>query len=446
MKKLIFLFISIILFSSISCGSIKTEEEPTKIIKTNNIKPNYNEFSDFNLPKDNIILKFDGKALPLTTPVYLSNNRYFICLNEIVDLLNGTIENNSNLLSIVTTIKNFNIDLNSNIVTVNNKNLPLKKAILTKSNFYYINLSDLTNILDIYARWDTSSKTIFCKTLDNSTDSINTYQSKIDTLGFLRIEDVALSTESYDKEYLDKLRIISNYLYKRNIPYHIAWIPRYINPSNKIDVDPLVQTNFTVAELIFTLDYITNHNGLIGLHGYTHQNGNEISGVGFEFGKINPSPENFRTKIEMAIKTAKELDIPISFFEAPHYGMTIEQNKIAEEYFKILYYPFHGNGINRANLTAPEQSPYNNSSYYIATPLEYIPSNNIEGSITKLKNADIKKMGSIFYHPRLEFDFISLTNDNDTPSYTYLENSPLKRLSTILEEKGYKMSKVTDIQ
>lgn len=446
MKKICFLFITILLLSCVSCNSTNPIKNNPENLTNNDSIINYKDFAGFNIPIDNITLKIDGKTLPLTTPVYFDNNRYFICFNEVIDLLKGTLAINSNSLSITTPQKNFTIDIEKNLVISNNKNILLKKALLVKDNTYYINLSDLTNILDVYARWDSSSKTISCKTVDNSNDTISIYQSKIDTLGFLRIEDVSLSTESYDKEYLEKLRIISNYLYKRNIPYHIAWIPHYINPTNKIDVDPLVQKNFTVAELIFTLDYITNHNGLIGLRGYTHQNGNEISGVGFEFGKINPSPENFRTKIEMAIKTAKELDIPISFFEAPHYGMTIEQNKIAEEYFKFLYYPFYGNGINRANLTVPELSPYNNSSYYIATPLEYIHSNNIEGSLTRLKNADTKKMGSIFYHPRLDFDFISLTNDNDTPSYTYLENSPLKRLTTILEEKGYKMSKVTDIQ
>lgn len=446
MKSLVFLFIAILFLTFIGCDSTTLPENNIQNSTNTNLLVNYNDFTGFDIPSDKITLKIDGTNLPLTTPVYLDNNRYFICFNEVIDLLKGSININSNILSIVTPQKNFTIDVEKNIIISNNKTFPLKKSLLVKDNIYYINLSDLTNILDIYARWDPSSKTISCKTQDNSTNAINPYQSKIDTLGFLRIEDVALSTESYDKEYLEKLRIISNYLYKRNIPYHIAWIPRYINPTAKIDVDPLARNDFTVAELIFTLDYIVSHNGLIGLHGYTHQNGNEISGIGFEFGKTNSSIENFKTKIENSIKTANQLDIPISFYEAPHYGMTVEQNKIAENYFKILYYPFEGNGKNRVNLKAPELSPYNKSSYYIATPLDYIPSSNIEGSLKKLKNADTQKMGSIFYHPRLEFDFISLTKDNEIPEYSYLENSPLKRLTTTLEEKGYKMSKVTDIK
>ena len=64
------------------------------------------------------------------------------------------------------------------------------------------------------------------------------------------------------------------------------------------------------------------------------------SAVGFEFGNTQPSTSRFKERIEKAIETAKYLDIPISFFETPHYAITEEQNKIAEDYFKILYYPY----------------------------------------------------------------------------------------------------------
>ena len=55
-------------------------------------------------------------------------------------------------------------------------------------------------------------------------------------------------------------------------------------------------------------------------------------------------------------------------------------------------------------------------------------------------------MGSVFFHPSLENDYISLVeDDNSTPAFTYAENSILKRLISILEEKGFKMIKVTDL-
>ena len=217
-------------------------------------------------------------------------------------------------------------------------------------------------------------------------------------------------------------------------------------PNASVDNDPLTKNNFEIAEMVYSLDYFTTHNGIIGLHGYTHQCGNCESAVGFEFGRYEPSSTVFREKIQKAIETASYLDIPIGFFEVPHYEITPNQNKIAEEYFKILYYPFNDYGSKKADLTKPQLSPYNKSSYYISTPLDYIPLDKEDNALAKLKNANINNMGSIFFHPSLENDYISLTADSSgAPTFTYTDNSTLKRLVGILEEKGFKMIKVTDI-
>lgn len=125
--------------------------------------------------------------------------------------------------------------------------------------------------------------------------------------------------------------------------------------------------------------------------------------------------------------------------------LPLSKIKIAEEYFKILYYPFKDNGIQNVDLTKPQLSPYNNSSYYISTALDYIPENNINGAINNLYNADTNNMGSIFFHPRLDFSFIELGEENNTPTYEYKDNSPLKRVIDALQEKGFNMSKVTNI-
>lgn len=194
------------------------------------------------------------------------------------------------------------------------------------------------------------------------------------------------------------------------------------------------------------MDFFSIKGGIIGLHGYTHQLGNSESGLGFEFGRYEPSTITFREKIEKAIKTADFLDIPINFFEVPHYEITSKQNKIAEEYFKILYYPFNDFGLNKADLTKPQLSPYNHSSYYISTPLNYIPGGKEDIALAKLEKANINNMGSVFYHPYLEDSYISLTEDSSgIPTFTYEDNSTLKKLINILEEKGFKMIKVTDI-
>lgn len=454
-KRFLYIFIILSIFFLESCNTknsvqnnyqnqIKNQasfESETKL------KPDYANFAGFDMTQDNIKFRIDGKTLKSELPIYLDKNRYYICLNEFIEQLNGEIEKNNNLLNIKVNNESYLIDLSNNTVKCSNSTFPLKKELLNKNDIYYIGFFDFSHMLNLYTRWDKTNKIINCKMNGFNDKNIVPYKSKIDQIGFIRFEDIGLSSQYYSKEYFEKLRIISNYMYQKEIPYHIAWIPRYVIPKQKIDNDPLTKNNFEIAEMIYSLDYFTTHNGIIGLHGYTHQCNNDESGTGFEFGKFEPSVDIFKSKIEKALETASYLDIPIDFFEAPHYEITPDQNKVAEKYFKILYYPFNDYGKDNADLTKPQLSPYNYSSYYISTPLDYIPAGKEEAALTRIKNSDTTKMGSIFFHPPLEYNFISLTEDNDhIPTFTYNDNSLLKRLIRILEEKGFNITKVTDTQ
>jgi len=409
------------------------------------ISPNYSSFNSFNMTQDNIKLKMNGKILSLKMPIYLEKNRYYICLNELIDQLGGEMNKNDNLLNIKINDTSYLIDLSSNIIRHDNNEFSIKKTLLNQNDIYYITFSDFSNMLNLYTRWDKDNKLIDCKIDGFNSTNIIPYKSKTNQVGFIRFEDVGLNSQNYSKEYFEKLRIIANYMFQKKMPYHIAWISRYVIPNQGIDNNPLTKNNFEMAEMIYSLDYFSTHDGVIGLHGYTHQNDNEESGTGFEFGKAQPSTEIFKEKIEKALETASYLDIPINFFEAPHYEVTPDQNKIAEKYFKILYYPFNDYGIDKADLTKPQLSPYNKSSYYISTPLDYIPIGKEELALAEIKNTDINKMGSVFFHPSLENSFISLTENNNIPEFNYNNNSILKRLISILEEKGFDIIKVTDI-
>ncbi|PRR82915.1 DUF2334 domain-containing protein [Clostridium vincentii] len=444
MKKnaLILTLLFVFLLSLISCG--KSEEDSLTV--SNPPKNDYSTLTDLEMPKDDITIKINGQALNLTTPIYLEKNRYYLCLTELTELLKGTMEEVDNSLNVSLLDKSFKIDLSNNITTVDNTNYQLKKNLISHDGFYYIGFSDLAEILNIYSHWDIDTKTILCKTDGDNIENVTPYVAKIDQVGYLRLEDVALTTLPGDSACMEKLRVIANYLSKSNVPFHIAWISRYIGLNGTLDVDPLLRNDFTIAELVYTLDYFNQHNGSIGLHGYTHQSGNQNSGDGTEFGSSQPSTTRFRERVEKAIETAKYLDIPIDFFETPHYAITPEQNKIAEEYFKILYSPFEDKGQSGIDLTKPQLSPYNQSTYYISTPLDYIPFNNVESSISKLKNANTKNMGSLFFHPRLDFDNISLSVNNDIPEYSYSDNANLKKVISALEYSGFKMSKVNEIK
>lgn len=456
-KKISFFFIMIVIFILVSCSTTNSNQNAqvnqpqasneNMSDSTNKLRTDYNNFKGLGMDEDNIKLKIDGNTLNLKLPIYLDKNRYYISLNEFIEKLNGKIEKVNNSLSIVFDNTKYFIDLNTNTVKCPAYKFSLKKTLLTSDEMYYMNFSDFSHMLNLYTRWDKDNKVINCKIDGFKNTGVKPYKSTIDQIGLIRFEDVGLSSQPYSKEYFEKLRIITNYMYQRKIPYHIAWIPRYVIPNQGIDNDPLTNNNFEMAEMVYTLDYFTSHNGIIGLHGYTHQCNNTESGTGFEFGKFDPSDSSFEEKIQKAIQTASHLDIPINFFEAPHYEITPSQNKIAEKYFKILYYPFNDYGKDKADLTKPQFSPYNKSSYYISTPLDYIPLGKEDIALTKIyKNNNTDKMGSVFFHPLLESSFISLTEDkNSAPIFAYAENSTLKRLIGILEQKGFKMISVTDI-
>ena len=437
MKKIILSLLLLFPLLLLNCSSDILSESSKK---------DYSNIVELNLPKDKINIFINGNNLELKSPIYLNQNRYFLCLNEIVDKLNGSFKKNDDKLNINILDINFTINTKENKFTDNNNNdFNLKSKLISADTYYYIDFSDLSNILNMYTHWDKDTKSIFCKTNDIDLNEITPYKSSIDTLGFLRIEDVELTNTTYDKDFFEKLRIMANYLSKKNVPFHIAWIPRYVNPEANVDNNPLVINDFSNAEQVYSLDYCLNHNGLIGLHGYTHQVGKEESAVGSEFGKFAPSIEGFKDKMEKAIRTASYLNIPITFFEAPHYVISKEQTIEAEKLFKILYYPYSFDGKNKLISSKPQLSPNNGSSYYIDTPLDYISLDDIESSLNNIKNADTKKMGSIFYHPRLEFKYISLSMEDNIPSYEYKSGSILERMINSLEEKGFKMSKVADI-
>lgn len=447
-KKIITILLVVLTVTLFSCDKneipVNTEEKKEE----NLIEVNYEEFQEVEMQKDDIKLFINGKRFNEILPIYLEKNRYFISLNELVQCFEGKIKKiDDTTIGVYINEKEYIIDKSRGVVLNSGSEIPLKKELkIFQDNYYFISLIDISNIFNMYTYWDRDNKTIYCKTNDDTLNSVEKYTSKIETLGFLRLEDVTSSMEVHDKDYFNKLRIIGRYLSEKGVPYHIAWIPRSVDPPKGYDLDPLTQNNFILAEMIYSLDYISNNSGVIGLHGYTHQNGNEISGVGYEFGYKHPDINNFKERIEMAINTAKELDIKIDFFEAPHYAITSEQNKVAEGYFKYIYHPFSDNGIKGRDLTKPQISPYNNSSYYFSTPLEYVPIEHPESMITKINNNPNGNMGSLFFHPRLEYDKINITIQDNNVSYSYDENSILHGVINALNERGYKMSKVTDVK
>ncbi|MFT8343133.1 DUF2334 domain-containing protein [Clostridium beijerinckii] len=258
----------------------------------------------------------------------------------------------------------------------------------------------------------------------------------------MRFEDITAGGEYLDSDNLEKLRVVADYMFLAGIPFHIAWIPRFFDPQNGIDNDISKDYSMPNANFLFTMEYLLNRNGIISLHGYTHQYCDEVGAIGTEFNEGRNNDEKSIRRVEAAINTAKRLDLPVKFFETPHYAATAFQQSIFEEYFNIIYEPFVGIWGERI-----VKSPRNYRTLYIPTPLGYVEGKyGINKMIDRINNLDETTLASLFYHPYIDFEYITLKSGvNRYPISNYLENSPLHQIVKALYYKGCNFTKITDL-
>ncbi|KEK22368.1 DUF2334 domain-containing protein [Bacillus gaemokensis] len=173
---------------------------------------------------------------------------------------------------------------------------------------------------------------------------------------YIRLEDIHPASNS------KQLQEIAELLKKRNIPYMVAVIPVYTDPSTKKTIH-LVDK----PELVNVLRFMQTNGGSIVMHGYTHQFYDSETGEGFEFWDIKtdqpirqPKHEQSKTKadfksteaynqyvkngkdfeetyikdhIEDGIKELVDAKLYPLAFEAPHYAMSQKGYEILSHYF-----------------------------------------------------------------------------------------------------------------
>ncbi|EPR11475.1 DUF2334 domain-containing protein [Ruminiclostridium papyrosolvens] len=399
----------------------------------------YRKPEDISLEKKNITVNFEGNRLDLSLPIYEEYNRYYLPLTEIINNIDGELTFKSGKANINVNKNKIDLYTKDNYFVKNNKKVSLKKKALVADNSIYVSLFDLKKMLNLKVVWDEKNNSIgLFWNRDNTSASKQPDNGKP---ALIRFEDIAPEQRYATAESLEKLRIIFDYCYSRNIPIHLGWVPRYIDPQKNIDNDPAVKYSIHNANFIYTLDYLVDQNGLIGLHGYTHQCGDEVSINGIEFnGNRNTSKESIIKRLESAIDCAKKLDIPISFFESPHYAALPSQKKIMEQYFdniyeyQMFYFEKNITKVNNGNRVVK----------YIPTPLGYVQGKgDTNNMINKIKNLNNDTLASLFFHPSIEFEFIVLTkNPNVYPSFKYDENSPLHRITNTFIESGYTIKNI----
>ena len=153
----------------------------------------------------------------------------------------------------------------------------------------------------------------------------------------LRLEDVNVHT------YQNPFNLIRahKYLTGNNIPYHVAFIERYIDPQKGIDWS----SSYSKRYLNTIKEIAQDEQVVLVQHGYTHQVRNEVSGIGFEFWDAQENgPLKFETpayaenKIKDVRQAMASYDLPIpDIWETPHYQASEISYKVFEEYYSLRY-------------------------------------------------------------------------------------------------------------
>jgi len=397
-----------------------------------------NDFKSPYTPKikfaDRPVTKINGVSLNIlnetnitSVPMLLKSQRYYIPLNFICNKLNYTVDTSDD--SILLSSDDNKIKLTENSYDKNSRTGTLRGNLINSNGTNYISISDIEEIFNLIAVFDFKNNNISLlpNNVNSPKDSSVLYSDKI---ALLRFEDFTCGyTNTVDKNQT-KVKCMADLLYSQGMKFHVGWIPRFVSPPDNIDNDLLKVNNITNVGFVDLLDYILNKGGEIGLHGYTHQHGNEISGSGEEMSKdVNNTIPETRAIIENGIDTASALNIPISFYESPHYRGTELQRKVIEDYFQFLYVPFDST---KKNVYSPDDY-----HLYVPAPLGRVHDLDTSDIINGLNSNDPDVLNSFYYHPSIEIDYINFNTKNNKLNVTFDEKSPLQQIVKTLKADDY---------
>ncbi|MGG7213065.1 DUF2334 domain-containing protein [Clostridium nigeriense] len=386
----------------------------------------------------NISFILNNETMNFKDEVLYENNRIYIAISDFIKYFGETEEIDGDNIKVGNIA---DLDITDKTYYEDNTIKQLRGGIFKKSNDYYISFFDLCEILNLNTFWDYDNNKIYISEKSIEKD-VNIKRNSNKKNAYIRFEDFTAGDVYLSKSALEKVRAVVDYMKDENQDFSISWIPRYINHDCNLDNDISKNDSMENSNFIFTLDYIVNRGGTIGLHGYTHQYEDSNSVTGFEFGDGGcTDSEEIRRKVESAITVANNLNIPITYWETPHYRTTADEQKIFEEYFKILYEP--AIGVYNANIIT---SANNEITKYIPTPLGYVDDNTGESMIERIKNRDKNQEFSLFYHLSIEINSIDVSVDNDGNIVCkYDDNSILKNIVNLTDQSGYRFSNINNL-
>lgn len=389
----------------------------------------------------NVNINFLGQAKEYVNG-YFYNNRLCLPIKQTVANLGGTLTTDEANKSFVITINN---------VT---KAFPIAPSDNNRVTTLYVNGTGYIYMYDLFEAFgftpdfdiDSNTITVY-KKATSMTEDLLTSAGVEKKPAYLRLEDITAngldySDPRYSDKRLEKLRTMAEYLYLRGQEYYIAWIPYYSNPGYSVWNDLTDSTNLYNSCFMYTLDYMVDHGGHLGVHGYTHQYKLDKSADGYEWGANTPySLEEQQNRMIKARQTAERLGFTAEFFEFPHYAATPQQMEMAEQYFDVIY---------QAHPTSPSKitkitNKNGHTAYYVPTPADYVYSvMDLNGAINRLKASIAKNQEvSIFYHPVLDLDKITYTvNDNYEKSWFVPSNCILTNIVNQVISQGYTFSQL----
>ncbi|MBQ8942517.1 MAG: DUF2334 domain-containing protein [Firmicutes bacterium] len=381
-------------------------------------------------------IDFMGNSKGLTQ-CWFYNNRLCVPLRATVEALGGTLQTDSEAGEFIITIedktKRFKIaPSEGNRVTT-----------LYVDGVGYMYMYDLLNAFDMTPTFniDDNLVTIYKKQTTMPPDLLQGPGETAQT-AYLRLEDIVAdgldySGRKYSDKNCEKLMTIGEYLWLRGQEYYIAWIPFYLNPPYGVSNELTDNTNLYNSCFMYTLDFLSEHGGHMGVHGYTHQYGNAKSADGWEWGVNTPyTVTEQMQRLILARQTAERFGFKTEFFEFPHYGATTEQLNMAERYYDVIYqsHPDTAKAYNIASRVTDGKK-----TFYIPTPADYIHSVfDTPFALDRLTQSKQKGWEiSIFYHPALDFAQIQYTNDGYVRSWNMPSDAVLPQLVNHVMSLGY---------
>lgn len=412
------------------------------IANANDYLPYVEKPTQLTYQPDNVTLNIMGRTSRAFNVVYC-NGRLCVPLYDTITAMDGT-------YSLVN--DDCKITISGKTIDISTKTKDSNRVVTCYyNNICYISLYELLTPFDYIATVDIGANKV--NILKHSTNMPNSQLAKTTATksAYIRLEDIVAdgmdttAEPNYTIENLEKLRYTAEYLYTKGEQYYIAWVPVYSNPATKTWNDVSVTFNLYNAYFVYTLDYMVDHGGHIGLHGYTHQYGKDKSCVGYEWGSKTPyTRQQQMQRMIYAKETCHRLGYKEEFFEFPHYGATKDQLRIAENYFDVIYQSYPKQElINQLTYTTESSKKV----YYVPTPADYVHHlGDLNGILGRLNNSmENNYTMSLFYHPVLDIKKITTyTTADGIRLWYYSDQGMLPNIIEYMNSHNYKFDKIKE--